>query len=298
MISWNLGSGELIVTVQKTIRYVRFQDTPIHEQIYRQRKREVNGHVPEDEEEESLVYTTTEDVFLVLATEFVAPASVKVWFLSEKGEVICGYARADDLDSSYLLDEDIPQISFFPAGEGLTDIGLMPLFIVSGEQPTADAEDDPAETQVDTVPDEQQPDAETPDDAAGLQPEQGELGDAAEQLPVTDMEEILPPEEDPDAPVLAAPGDYVSVTTDTRVLEYVNEYAIEDYSVSGEVIRVKINEAYVVPDEMRRFVNYTTIQTGVNLAVTGVMWVGIGLMVISGTAGLIRKRRAGKHEKN
>ena len=41
--------------------------------------------------EESLVYTTTEDVFLVLATEFAAPASVKVWFLSETGEVICGY---------------------------------------------------------------------------------------------------------------------------------------------------------------------------------------------------------------
>ena len=56
---------------------------------------------------------------------------------------------------------------------------------------------------------------------------------------------------------------------------------------------MKIDEAYVVPDEMRRFVNYTTIQTGVNLAVTGVMWVGIGLMVISGAVGLIRKRRAG-----
>lgn len=41
---------------------------------------------------------------------------------------------------------------------------------------------------------------------------------------------------------------------------------------------MKINEAYVVPDEMRKFVNYTTIQTGVNLAVTGVMWLGIGLM--------------------
>ena len=183
--------------------------------------------------EESLVYTTTEDVFLVLATEFVAPASVKVWFLNETREVICGYARADDLDSSYLLDEDIPQISFFPAGEGMTDIGLMPLFIVSGEQPAADAEADPAETQEDAVPDEQQPDTETPDDAAGLQPEPGEPGDAAEQLPVTDMEEILPPEEDPDAPVLAAPGDYVSVTTNTRVLEYVNEYAIEDYYCDG-----------------------------------------------------------------
>ena len=183
--------------------------------------------------EESLVYTTTEDVFLVLATEFVAPASVKVWFLSETGKVICGYTRVDDLDSSYLLDEDIPQISFFPAGEGMTDIGLMPLFIVSGEQPTEEAEDNPAETQEDAVPDEQLPDAETLDDAAGLQPEEDELGDDAELLPVTDMEEILPPEEDPDAPVLAAPGDYVSVTTDTRVLEYVNEYAIEDYYCDG-----------------------------------------------------------------
>ena len=183
--------------------------------------------------EESLVYTTTEGVFLVLATEFAAPASVKVWFLSETGEVICGYVRADDLDSSYLLDEDIPQISFFPAGEGMTDIGLMPLFIVSGVQQTEGAETNPAETQVDTVPDEQLPDAETPDDAAGLQPEQDELGDATEQLSVTDMEEILPPEEAPEAPELAAPGDYVSVTTDTRVLEYVNEYAIEDDYCDG-----------------------------------------------------------------
>ncbi|MED9821016.1 MAG: SpaA isopeptide-forming pilin-related protein [Christensenellales bacterium] len=183
--------------------------------------------------EESLVYTTTEDVFLVLATEFAAPASVKVWFLSETGEVICGYARADDLDSSYLLDEDIPQISFFPAGEGMTDIGLMPLFIVSGVQPTQDADTAPAETQEGPVSDEQQPDAKTLDDAVGLQPEPGELGDAAEQLPVTDMEEILSPEEAPDALVLAAPGDYVSVTTDTRVLEYVNEYAIEDDYCDG-----------------------------------------------------------------
>ena len=81
--------------------------------------------------------------------------------------------------------------------------------------------------------DEQQPDVEMPDDAAGLLPEEDELGDAAEQLPVTDMEEILSPEENPDAPVLAAPGDYVSVTTDTRVLEYVNEYGIEDYYCDG-----------------------------------------------------------------
>ena len=183
--------------------------------------------------EESLVYTTTEDAFLVLATGFVAPASVKVWFLSETGEVICGYARADDLDSSYLLDEDIPQISFFPVGEGVTDIGIMPLFIVSGEQPTESAEADPAETQEDAVPDEQQPDTETLDDAVELLPEQEVSDDSEVLLSDSSMTEILPPEENPDAPVLAAPGDYVSVTTDTRVLEYVNEYAIEDDYCDG-----------------------------------------------------------------
>ena len=35
-----------------------------------------------------------------------------------------------------------------------------------------------------------------------------------------------------------------------------------------------------------------------HLAVTGVMWVGIGLMVISGTAGLIRKRRSNRNNRN
>ena len=204
-----------------------------HDHVYVATVRKANVYSDAALTEESLVYTTTEDVFLVLATEFAAPASVKVWFLNETGEAICGYARADDLDSSYLLDEDIPQISFFPVGEGMTDIGLMPLFIVSGEQPTEGDEADPAETQEDTVPDEQQPDAETPDDAAELQPEEGELVDAAELLPVTNIEEILPPEEIADAPVLAAPGDYVSVTTDTRVLEYVNEFALEEYYCDG-----------------------------------------------------------------
>lgn len=182
---------------------------------------------------ESLVYTTTGDVFLVLATEFVAPASVKVWFLNEAGEVVCGYAHADDLDSSYLLDEDIPQINFFSAGEGMTDIGLMALFIVSGAQPTENTTADPAETQENTVPDEQQPDTETPDDAAEPQPEQGELGNTTELLSDSGMTEPLFSEENADGPVLAVPGDYVSVTTHTRVLEYVNEYALEEVYCDG-----------------------------------------------------------------
>lgn len=76
---------------------------------------------------------------------------------------------------------------------------------------------------------------------------------------------------------------------------YIKEIdTLEGYSLSGEIIKLKIDEFYVVPEKMKRFVNYTVIQTGVNLAVTGIMWVGVGLIVVSGTLGLVRKRRAAK----
>lgn len=73
---------------------------------------------------------------------------------------------------------------------------------------------------------------------------------------------------------------------------------LEGYSVTGEVIQLKVDEAFTIPQQMRKLVNYTVIQTGVNLAVTGVMWAGIALMVISGTVGLIRKRQAVKKRRN
>ena len=69
---------------------------------------------------------------------------------------------------------------------------------------------------------------------------------------------------------------------------------LEGYSVSGEIIKLKLDEYYTVPEKLKQFINYTTIQTGVHLAVTGIMWVGLGLMVISGTVGLIRRRRKTK----
>ena len=61
-----------------------------------------------------------------------------------------------------------------------------------------------------------------------------------------------------------------------------------------EVIKLKLDEYYTVPEKLKQFVNYTTIQTGVHIAVTGVMWAGLGLMAISGTVGLIRRRRKKK----
>lgn len=69
---------------------------------------------------------------------------------------------------------------------------------------------------------------------------------------------------------------------------------LEGYSVTSEVIQLKVDEYFTLPQEMRKLVNYTVIQTGVNLAVNGVMWAGIGLMVICGAVWVIRRRRASR----
>ncbi len=69
---------------------------------------------------------------------------------------------------------------------------------------------------------------------------------------------------------------------------------LEGYTLSGEVVKVVLDEYYVIPEQMKRVINYTHIQTGVQIAVTGIMWAGLALMVISGTVGIIRKRRQRK----
>ena len=183
--------------------------------------------------EDDLLYTPMDDIVWVLATEFMEPASVKIWFLNDAGEVICGYVQAGDLDTHFLLDEEIVQIQDVPAGEGMTDIGMMTLFIVRGAQPVEGAESEPAETQEDTVPDEQQPVTETPNDDAELQPEQDESGDAAQPLPDLGMTELLPPDKNADELALAVPGDHVSVTTNTRVFDGIDAYAVESNVCAG-----------------------------------------------------------------
>ena len=183
--------------------------------------------------EDDLLYTPMDEIVWVLATEFMEPSSVKIWFLNDAGEVVCGYVQAGDLDTHFLLDEEISQIQDIPAGEGMTDIGMMTLFIVSGAQPAEGAESEPAETQEDTVPDEQQPVTETPNDDAELQPEQDESGDAAQPLPDSGRAELLPPDENADELALAVPGEYVSVTTDTRVFDGIDAYAVESNVCAG-----------------------------------------------------------------
>ena len=64
---------------------------------------------------------------------------------------------------------------------------------------------------------------------------------------------------------------------------------LEGFMLSGDVIKVKLDEYYVVPEQMKQWINYTTIQTGVHMAVTGIIWAGLALMVISGTMGLVKR---------
>ena len=73
---------------------------------------------------------------------------------------------------------------------------------------------------------------------------------------------------------------------------------VEGFSVSGEVIKLVLDENYVIPETMPRMVNYTIIQTGVRIAVTGVMILGIAFVVISGVLFIIRKKKAPKEQED
>ena len=84
------------------------------------------------------------------------------------------------------------------------------------------------------------------------------------------------------------PGTYLIRETET----------LEGFTVTGEVIKVKLDAYYAVPESMRKLINYTTIQTGVHMAVTGIMWAGLALMVVSGVVSIVRRRRQRKARHN
>lgn len=77
------------------------------------------------------------------------------------------------------------------------------------------------------------------------------------------------------------PGTYYLQETET----------LKGYTLSGDVRKLVIDEHYKIPEEMPQWVNYTTIQTGVQLEASGVMLTGIALMLASGTVLLMRRRR-------
>ena len=82
------------------------------------------------------------------------------------------------------------------------------------------------------------------------------------------------------------PGTYFLKETET----------LEGYTLSGDIRKIVIDETYSIPETMPKWVNYTVIQTGVNIAVTVIMWIGLGLMAVSITAGIIKKKRTQKNK--
>lgn len=56
---------------------------------------------------------------------------------------------------------------------------------------------------------------------------------------------------------------------------------VEGFTRSDEVIELVIDENYVVPEKLQRFVNYPTIETGVDLEMTPIAWAGVALVALA-----------------
>jgi len=127
---------------------------------------------------DTLVFSTTKDVFLLMATKFTKQGTIKVWFLDADGNVVTGFVSVKDLDEKYLLDEDIREINFLPVGQGMTAIGMMSLFLVNGAYPVAETEPQPVAEPVD-VPS----DAEPTDEASEEQPVEEPAVEPVQEVP-------------------------------------------------------------------------------------------------------------------
>ena len=216
----------------------------------------------------TLIFSTSNDIFLFLATKFTEHETVMVWFLDEEGNVVSGYVSVKDLDVKYLLDEDIKEINFLPVDQGMTAIGMMSLFLVNDTYPAETAEnlfaDNPVEeepvvsqdelTEVETVqemepaeskiPDETGPTDEPLEIPADEPTAELEQEETPEALPVETEE---PQEETPEAleePAHDTAGSYVNVTTQTRVFASMDSEAGETY-YSSEYLGNFVKDATV-----------------------------------------------------
>ena len=103
---------------------------------------------------DTLIYIAESASSLLLATFYTAHDTVVVWFLDEDENVVNGFISAKDLDSHYLLDEDIRPIDYIPSGKGSTAIGTMKLFVAAGTYAAAEEDDfaEPVETSESEAP--------------------------------------------------------------------------------------------------------------------------------------------------
>ncbi len=217
---------------------------------------------------DTLVFSTANDVFLLLATKFTEHETIMVWFLDKDGNVVNGYVSAKDLDDKFLLDEDIKEINFLPKDQGMTAIGMMNLFLVNGTYPVEAAEDQPVDQPVEEDPVESQDQPAVDEPVQETEPVESEMPDETKPVdepleisadePIAEPEqeeipEVLPVETDepqeetpetPEEPAHDAAGSYVHVTTKTRVFASMDSEAVKTY-YSGEYLGNFVKDATV-----------------------------------------------------
>ena len=80
------------------------------------------------------------------------------------------------------------------------------------------------------------------------------------------------------------PGTYIIRETET----------LEGFNKSHETIELVIDKNYVAPAKLYRFVNYSGIQTGFEMAMTPVMWGGLALVMVGAVLAITSIRKANR----
>lgn len=178
------------------------------------------------ESQERIVYAATDDASILLATAFFSGhQAVQVWFLDAEQQTICGFVPAASLDTRYLTDADVSGIADVPSCDGMTAFGQKRLFVVNGSRPeeASDEEETPADAPSQDAPHQESNLPEADESGDSEQPDAAESPDASVHPEISSAEEI-------DETVLHVnPGDFVRVSTDTRVFSAVDDDASEAY---------------------------------------------------------------------
>lgn len=178
------------------------------------------------ESQERIVYAAADDASILLATAFFSGhQAVQVWFLDAEQQTICGFVPAASLDTRYLTDADVSGIADVPSCDGMTTFGQKRLFVVNGSRPeeASDEEETPADAPSQDAPHQESNLPEADESGASEQPDAAESPDASENPEISSAEEIdetVPP---------VNPGDFIRVSTDTRVFSAVDDDASETY---------------------------------------------------------------------
>ncbi|MGN0774819.1 MAG: SpaA isopeptide-forming pilin-related protein [Candidatus Ventricola sp.] len=150
---------------------------------------------------------------VLLATEVVeqdAGDMVRAWLMTEEYEVLCGYVSIEVLNAYALTDEEAEalagQLWAWPVE---TEAGTRTVFVIEGEK-----------AQEDMPEQEETPEWDDPDEVIVSDQWDGFLSDYTD--------------DSTEAVLVAQPGDYIAVTTDTRAYLCVDETIDDEYGYDGD----------------------------------------------------------------